>query len=74
MTGQLEKSGPLSIREQADFIDGLALRCVMRGGDVARETHLTLEKTDVEILRALGLRLRRMAPHEDEIRKLVVGR
>lgn len=74
MTEKPMTSSTLSIAQQADFVDGLSLRCVMRGGTVAGETHLTIEKADVEILRALGLRLRRMAPHEDAIRKLVVGR
>ena len=65
---------PMSLKQQAEFIDGLADRCKMLGGRVAAETHMTLEPGDVEDLSALAGRLRRMAPYESEIRKMVTRR
>lgn len=64
----------LSIEQQADLIDRLVRRCTMMDGRVADEATLLIEKIDVAALADLASRLRRMAPHEDGIRRLVVGR
>ncbi len=65
---------PLSIRKQADFIDDLVMRCVMHDGKVASETTMLVTGDDVQDLIDLANRLRRMAPHENEIRRVVTGR
>lgn len=65
---------PLSIEQQADFVDGLIMRCQMRGGAVADETTIILNKSDVDHLADLASRLLRMAPHEDSIRRVVMGK
>jgi hypothetical protein len=64
----------ISIGQQADLIDHFVSRCTMRGGKMAGETVLMLDATEVEDLRRLADRLRRMAPHETAIRRLVTGR
>ena len=64
----------MSFLEQADFIDHLAARTTCRTGETAAETMMLVTADDVEMLRALANRLRRMAPHENSIRKVVVGR
>ncbi|MCC6863616.1 MAG: hypothetical protein IT544_02240 [Rhodobacteraceae bacterium] len=63
-----------SIQEQADFIYWLRRRCKMRDGSIAGETMLTLKREDVEALEVLRLRLERIAPFEDRIRQMVMGR
>lgn len=64
----------LTLAQQADFVDGLVLHCTMLGGVIAGETHLTITKQEAEDLLMLGARLRRMSPHESEIKRLVIGR
>jgi len=64
----------MSFYEQADFIDHLADRTTTRTGAAAAETMMLVTADDVEALRTLANRLRRMAPHENSIRKVVVGR
>lgn len=64
----------MSFYEQADFIDHLADRTMSRTGATAAETMMLVSAADVETLRAMATRLRRMAPHENSIRKVVVGR
>lgn len=63
-----------SIQEQADFLYGLRLRCTMRDGSIAGETLMTLKREEVEALETLRLRLERIAPFEDRIRQMVMGR
>lgn len=63
-----------SIQQQADFIWLLMSRCRMRDGSDAAQTWMNLSAQDVEILRGLHRRLDAMAPHEEAIRKMVVGR
>lgn len=70
MTGR----APLSIIQQADLVDGLIVHCRMVDGALAAEAHVTISKDDANDLIALATRLRRMAPHENAIKKLVVGR
>jgi hypothetical protein len=62
----------MTVQQQADFIAHLVDRCTMRDGATARETHLTLDAGEVADLRALAVRLERMAPHENEIRRIVM--
>lgn len=64
----------MSFYEQADFIDFLADRTTSRTGATAAETMMLVTAEDVEALRAMATRLRRMAPHESSIREVVVGR
>lgn len=64
----------MSILQQAELIDRIVARCTMLGGETAGETHLTLTKDDADDLRALASRLWRMAPAENAIKRLVVGR
>lgn len=64
----------LSIWEQVRLLDGLVGRCVMAGGAVAETTTITIDKETAEHLHHLALRLERLAPHEERIRKLVMGR
>lgn len=65
---------PMTIRQQADLLDHFANRCAMRDGSVAGEALLYLEPNDVADLRAIAMRLHRMAPHEREIRRVVTGK
>lgn len=71
MTGAARPA--LTLAQQADFVDGLVLHCTMLGGVIAGETHLTITASEVEDLLLLGARLRRMAPHESAIKRLVIG-
>lgn len=65
---------PMSIRQQAEFVEALARRCVLLDGTVAKETFLSISRDEAEDLRAISDRLHRMSPHEPAIRKLVTGR
>jgi hypothetical protein len=65
---------PLSIEEQAGFLDAFIRRCTMMDGVIADETVMRLEKGDVLHLIDIANRLQRMAPHEDKIRRMVMGR
>ncbi|MFZ5692474.1 MAG: hypothetical protein ACOY5F_14590 [Pseudomonadota bacterium] len=67
-------TAPMSFYEQADFLDHMADRTTCRTGAPAAETMMLVTAADVEALRAMAQRLRRMAPHERSIRKVVVGR
>ncbi|RJT42025.1 hypothetical protein D3227_04940 [Mesorhizobium waimense] len=71
MTGDTR---PMTIGQQAEFIDQIAARCVMRDGSDAVETHMTVTKKEAEDLRLIAARLRRIAPHEDAIKHMVTGR
>lgn len=64
----------LTIREQALFIDDLVARCVMHDGALAGETSMTLTAREAHDLHHLAIRLERLAPYENQIRKLVMGR
>ncbi len=70
----MTERAPLSIRKQADFIDDMVARCVMHGGKIAAETTMLVSASEVQDLIDLANRLRRMARHEDEIRRIVTGR
>lgn len=63
-----------TLRDQADTLEYLVSRCVSRDGRVAEKTTLVLDVAEVEALSAISLRMRRMAPHEAAIRKVVTGK
>ncbi len=67
-------STKLTIGEQADFVDGIVAKCHPYSGGGAGPILLSLDDCVVDELRALAARLRRLAPHEAAIRKMVVGR
>jgi len=64
----------LSIAEQADLVEGIAAKCHAYSGGNAGPILLSLEKCVADELLALAARLRRIAPHEAAIRKMVAGR
>ncbi|MBB3558896.1 hypothetical protein FHX06_000193 [Rhizobium sp. BK512] len=64
---------PLSMLAQSELIDALVGRCVMRGGAVAAETLLSIDRKDVDDLVHLANRLRRLALFEDRIRAMVMA-
>lgn len=65
-------SRPLTIGEQADFIEALAKRAHPQPGSDDRVI-LSIEGCVAAELLTLAARLKRMAPHEAAIRKIVVG-
>ncbi len=64
----------LSIRGQMELLDSLVARCAMRSGDLAEETTLVLTAQEAHDLHHLSIRLQRLWPFEDRIKKLVMGR
>lgn len=64
----------MSIGDQAEMLDDIIARCTMRDGSPADISDLTLTVADVVALRSLSDRLWRIAPHEDAIKKVVLGR
>ena len=64
---------PLSMLAQSELIDALVGRCVMRGGAVAAEALLSIDRRDVDDLVHLANRLRRLALFEDRIRAMVMA-
>ncbi|TIN82134.1 hypothetical protein [Mesorhizobium sp.] len=62
----------LSLAQQGDLVETLLLHCTMRGGEFAAETHLTITRNEAEELLMLASRLRRIAPFEAEIKRLVI--
>lgn len=65
---------PMSIQQQAEFVEALYKRTIMSDGTPSTEALLTLDPEDAEDLLALSKRLYRMAPLEGDIRALVTGR
>ena len=65
---------PLTLDQQADVLGYLLERCKMRDGSDAGKAILMLEKQDLEDLRGIVSRLRRMAPHEVAIKRVVMGK
>lgn len=63
----------LTIEQQADFIESLVSRCAMRDGTIAAETSMLITRDDADMLDKLANRLRRIAPHEERIRRMVQG-
>lgn len=64
---------PMTIEQQADFLDYLLKRSNMADGRSGRAV-LSIEPRDVEDLQGIISRLRKMAPHEEPIRRMVMGR
>lgn len=65
---------PLTMQEQANLIDRLVARTVMHGGKIAGETIIALSEEDANDLVHLSMRLARMVPHEERIRRIVMGK
>lgn len=63
---------PLSIRQQGAFIEGIVSNCTMVDGKLAAETYVLMTAEEVRHLQHLAMRLHRMAPHEDQIKALVL--
>lgn len=63
----------LSLKEQSEFIQHLADRCIMLDGQDAGETTMMLTADEARELRALAARLLRISPYEGEIRSMVAG-
>lgn len=72
MTKQQRK--PLSIQQQAQYVDDLVSRCYMHDRSIADEATLTISKDEVDDLLHLSARLHRLAPYEDQIKNLVMRR
>lgn len=64
----------LSIKEQGEFLTALLNRCWPDGCKKYSSITLSIDSDQVDVLRELAARLKRMAPHEDAIRRIVVGR
>lgn len=60
-----------SIRRQAELLEGLVAHCRMRGGAPAGEALITITRDEASELQALARLMWRMAPCEDEIKRLV---
>lgn len=69
----MSKEAPLSIDEQAFMLAGIVDRCKMRDGSFSNAM-ITISAEEARLLDALVLRLYRMAPFENQIRKLVTRR
>ncbi len=67
------KRRPATIGEQAALLDYFMDRCV-RDGVPVDTARITLDKDDIIDLLAIAARLKRMAPFEVDIRRLVTGR
>ena len=65
---------PLTLEKQADLIRYLIGRMLMCDGTEAKEAWMLIEKQDLEDLRHIEQRLRRMAPHEAAIKRVVMGK
>lgn len=72
--GMPDPRPPLTLQQQADFIDLLIQRSTMRDGSTAGEAYLLVSGSDVDDLKGIRDRLRRMVPHEAAIRRVVVGK
>ncbi len=53
------------------MVDALTMRCKMRDGRAAQETIISLTPEQAGELAALADRLRRIAPFENQIRRMV---
>lgn len=65
---------PLTLQEQADLIGYLLRRCVTKEGGASKETWMLIDSKDYADLMHLETRLRRMAPLEREIKRVVTKR
>lgn len=67
-----ERGSNPSLDWKADYIEGLASHCRMASGEPATETWNRFTAQDAEELQLIANRLRRMAPHEKAIRRMVM--
>lgn len=65
----IEPREPMTILQQADLLDYLIKN--IRADKPGNYVVSTLDETEMQDLRATADRLRRMAPHEDAIKRLV---
>ena len=65
---------PATLQQQADLIEYLIRRMHMRDGQPAKEAWMLLTAAELEDLKGIEARLRRMAPFENQIRKMVTAR
>lgn len=65
---------PLTLAQQADLLDEIVARCTMHNGDIANETFMRVVRAEIEELLFLSGRLRRMAPHQEKIARVVMGK
>ena len=63
---------PLNLEQQAELIFDLLQRCKMTGGKDAAETWMRVSADTLQDLRHIETRLRRMAPHEAAIKRVVM--
>lgn len=62
----------LNLDQQGQLVETLLMHCTMRDGSFAAETHLTITAHEADELLMLAARLRRIAPFEAEIKRLVI--
>lgn len=67
-------SQPPTISEQAEFLDYLVRSGIMADGTQAADRWIRLTREQTEQLQNIQARLERMAPHEEKIRRMVIGR
>lgn len=64
---------PATMEYQADLIDYLLGRCVIDGKPCPK-TWMMISAEDIEELQHISRRLRRMARHEEQIKRIVMGK
>lgn len=65
---------PLNLEQQAELIFDLIQRCKMSDGKDAVETWMRMSADTLQDLRHIETRLRRMAPHEAAIKRVVMAK
>ena len=65
---------PLNLEQQADFMRYLLDRMKMRDGRTAGQALMFLTSDEAKDLEHIEARLRRMAPHEQAIKRAVMGK
>jgi hypothetical protein len=68
------QGSPKSIEEQATYLAAFAGRMLGFNGVVAKETWVLVTDEDHAQFAEISTRMKRMAPHEGAIRKLVIGK
>lgn len=69
-----EARPPLTLTGQADLIAYLLRRATMADGRPAGEAWMLLTSQEMEDLRHIETRLRRIAPFENQIKRMVQGK
>lgn len=65
---------PPSLHDNAELLRYLVARTKMRDGGTPKEMWVLLKEEDIRDLELIAERLSRMAPHEQAIKRIVVGR